>query len=119
RHHVDLLHHARRRWLGQLPNCRLVTLELEVTKRRRVGDVPSGEVPGLYHDFVKHGAAHRLIPVFHHNLLDVITMDQILRALVRDPARGTIVEDAPPAAWDALSEDEQRVAREMDEAPAE
>jgi len=121
RAHLDLLHHARRRWLGVLPNCRLVTLEAEVCKRRRVGDVPSGEVPGLYHDYVKHGAAHRLIPVFHHNLLDVITMDEILRALIRDPARGTMVEDGPlpPAAWDTLSEDEQRVAREFEEAPVE
>jgi uncharacterized protein YprB with RNaseH-like and TPR domain len=119
RAHVDLLHHARRRWMGILPNCRLVTLELEVCGRRRVGDVPSGEVPGLYHDFVKHGAAHRLIPVFHHNLLDVITMDEILRALVKDPARGTMVEDALPPRedWDRMSEDEQRVAREMEEVP--
>ena len=82
RRHVDLLHHARRAWSGWFPNCRLVTLEYYVCRRRRVGDVPSSEVPELYHDFVKHGAAHRLIPVFHHNLLDVITMDEILRALI-------------------------------------
>jgi uncharacterized protein YprB with RNaseH-like and TPR domain len=67
---------------GVLPNCRLVTLEWHVCRRRRVGDVPGSEVPELYHDFVKYGAPHRLIPVFHHNLLDVITMDEILRALV-------------------------------------
>jgi len=84
--HVDLVHHARRRWNGELPNCRLVTIEEHVCKRRRVGDVPSSEVPGLYHDYVKYGAAHRLIPVFHHNLLDVITMDEILRSLIADPA---------------------------------
>lgn len=80
--HVDLLHHARRRWAGEFPNCRLITLELHVCGRRRSGDIPSSEVPGLYHDYVKFGAAHRLIPVFHHNLLDVITMDEILRALI-------------------------------------
>jgi uncharacterized protein YprB with RNaseH-like and TPR domain len=34
---------------------------------------------------VKYGAPHRLIPVFHHNLLDVITKDEILRALIEDP----------------------------------
>jgi hypothetical protein len=34
---------------------------------------------------VKHGGAHRLVPVFHHNLLDVITMDELLRELVLDP----------------------------------
>ena len=80
--HLDLVHHARRRWSGVLPNCRLVTVEWHVRHTRRVGDVPGSEVPDLYHDFVKYGAPHRLIPVFHHNLLDVITMDEILRALV-------------------------------------
>jgi len=93
--HVDLVHHARRRWNGILPNCRLITLELHVCKRRRSGDVPSAEVPGLYHDFVKYGGAHRLIPVFHHNLLDVTTMDEILRALVGDPPPEYCEEEMP------------------------
>jgi uncharacterized protein YprB with RNaseH-like and TPR domain len=90
--HLDLLHPARRRWRHRLANCRLQTLELYVCHRRRSGDVPSEEVPGLYHDFVRRGDPHRLIPVFNHNLLDVITMHEVLRALCapRDPrpARG-------------------------------
>jgi uncharacterized protein YprB with RNaseH-like and TPR domain len=80
--HVDLLHHARARWRDQLPNCRLITLEAYICQRRRSGDVPGSEIPGLYHHFVKYGDPYRLIPVLHHNLLDVITMDEILRALV-------------------------------------
>ena len=93
--HIDLVHHARRRWNGILPNCRLITLELHICKRHRSGDVPSAEVPGLYHDFVKYGGAHRLIPVFHHNLLDVTTMDEILRALVGDPPPELCEEELP------------------------
>ncbi len=80
--HLDLLHHARRRWKDLFPDCRLVTLERFVCRRRRAGDVPSDEIPGLYHEYVKRGNPYRLIPVFHHNLLDVITMAEILRALV-------------------------------------
>lgn len=80
-HHLDLLHASRRRWKGRVRDCRLQTLEFHVCRRRRSGDVPGEEVPGLYHDFVKHGDAWRLVPVFHHNLLDVITMAEILRAL--------------------------------------
>jgi uncharacterized protein YprB with RNaseH-like and TPR domain len=50
-------------------------------------------VPALYHDFVRRGNPYRLIPVFHHNMLDVITMAEILRALCDpDPARWTRVE---------------------------
>jgi len=84
--HLDLLHPARRRWRDALPDCRLQTLELAICRRRRVGDVPGDEVPGLYHDFVRRGDPYRLIPVFHHNLLDVITMAEVLRALCA-PAR--------------------------------
>jgi uncharacterized protein YprB with RNaseH-like and TPR domain len=43
--------------------------------------VPGEEVPGLYHDYVRSGDAYRLVPVFHHNLLDVVTMAGVLRAL--------------------------------------
>ncbi|MEO5618532.1 MAG: ribonuclease H-like domain-containing protein [Candidatus Eisenbacteria bacterium] len=79
--HVDLLHIARRRWRDELPDCRLQTLERHVCRRFRSGDVPSDEVPGLYHDFVRDGDPWRLIPVFHHNLLDVLTMGEILQEL--------------------------------------
>ena len=79
--HLDLLHLARRRWKQELRDCRLQTLEYHVCRRRRSGDVPGEEVPGLYHDYVRSGDPYRLIPVFHHNLLDVITMGEILRAL--------------------------------------
>jgi uncharacterized protein YprB with RNaseH-like and TPR domain len=88
--HLDLLHAARRRWRERLEDCRLQTLERHVCRRRRSGDVPSEEVPGLYHDYVRHGDPYRLAPVFHHNLLDVITMAELLRALCTTPP-------APPA----------------------
>lgn len=79
--HLDILHASRRRWRHEFSDCRLQTLERRVCRRRRYGDVPSDEVPALYHDFVRNGDAYRLVPVFHHNLLDVITMAEILRAL--------------------------------------
>lgn len=87
RHHLDLLHHARRRWREDLPDCRLTTLEWRVCRRRRVGDVPSDEIPGLYHDYVRNGDPWRLVPVFHHNLLDVTTMSDVLHALCSPPRR--------------------------------
>ncbi len=91
--HLDLLHHSRRRWKEELPDCRLQTLELHVCRRRRTGDVPGEEVPGLYHDFVRSGDPWRLVPVFHHNLLDVVTMGEILHALAagRPARRGAAV----------------------------
>lgn len=75
--HLDLLWMARRRWKGLLPDCRLKTIEWRVLRRRRAGDVGGAEIPGLYHDYVKRGEAHRLLPVFHHNLLDVVAMVEL------------------------------------------
>jgi len=79
--HLDLLWMARRRWKHALPDCRLKTLEWHVLRRRRAGDVAGAEIPGLYHDYVKRGEPHRLLPVFHHNLLDVVAMVELIPPL--------------------------------------
>jgi hypothetical protein len=71
--HFDLLHAARRRWRGALPNCRLGTLEEHVLGRPRVGDVPSADVPDLFHHFIRTGQAGPLRPVLEHNQLDLIS----------------------------------------------
>ena len=76
--HLDLLHVARRRWRGQFPDCRLQTLEWHILRRRRAGDVDGAAIPGIYHDYVKRGQPHRLLPVFHHNLLDLVAMAELL-----------------------------------------
>lgn len=81
--HVDLLHHSRRHWRESLPNCKLQTLELHVCRRRRVGDVPSSEIPQLYHSFVRTGDPYLMVRVFHHNMLDLITMSELLVELMR------------------------------------
>ena len=79
--HLDLLWLARRRWKHTLPDCKLKTLEWRVLRRRRSGDVGGSDIPGLYHHFVQGGEAHRLVPIFHHNMLDVVAMVELLPAL--------------------------------------
>jgi uncharacterized protein YprB with RNaseH-like and TPR domain len=79
--HLDLLWLARRRWKHTLPDCKLKTLEWRVLRRRRSGDVGGSDIPGLYHHFVQHGEARRLVPIFHHNMLDVVAMVELLPAL--------------------------------------
>jgi len=85
--HLDLLWLARRRWKHDLPDCRLKTLEWKILRRRRAGDVSGDQIPGLYHDYVKNGEPHRLLPVFHHNLLDVVAMVELIPPLF-DPEVG-------------------------------
>ena len=75
--HFDVLTHARRRWRRELPDCRLQTLETSICGRRRCGDVPGSLIPGMYHEYVRTGDISPLLPVFHHNALDLVTTLEI------------------------------------------
>jgi uncharacterized protein YprB with RNaseH-like and TPR domain len=77
-HHVDLLHHSRRRWKGLVPNCRLQTLEFQLCGRQRVGDIPSSQIPGVYRRFLSNGDPTPLQPILYHNLVDLVTMAELL-----------------------------------------
>ncbi|HVT28084.1 MAG TPA: ribonuclease H-like domain-containing protein [Lacipirellulaceae bacterium] len=72
--HVDILHHARRRWRKHLPNCRLQTLEWHICRRRRTGDIPSHCIPAVYADYVRTGFDRDMDAVLHHNALDLVTL---------------------------------------------
>jgi uncharacterized protein YprB with RNaseH-like and TPR domain len=72
--HIDILHHARRRWKKMLPNCRLQTLEWHVCKRRRTGDIPGHRIPAVYAEYVRTGFEREMDAVLHHNALDLVTL---------------------------------------------
>ena len=80
--HLDLLHEARRRWKGVLPNCRLQTLESFLCQRVRHGDIPGSAIPDAYHHFVESDDARQIRDILHHNLLDLLTMAQLVCALL-------------------------------------
>ena len=52
--------------------------------RRRSGDVPGAEIPGLYHRYVRERDPYPIVGIFHHNLLDLMTMSEVLVALLSD-----------------------------------
>lgn len=79
--HCDLLIGARRLWQRRLPNCQLQTLEAHVLDFRRQGDVPSAEVPRMYFDYLKTGDLSSLEGVFHHNVLDIISLAGLMVAM--------------------------------------
>jgi hypothetical protein len=87
--HVDLLHPSRRRWRAVLPDCKLQTLERYLSGRWRSGDIAGAEIPQRYHDFVRRQDARLIAPIFHHNRMDLITMIELLVALVSRPAETT------------------------------
>jgi uncharacterized protein YprB with RNaseH-like and TPR domain len=95
--HLDLLHPARRRYRHRYPDCRLVTLEWYVCHRRRMGDVPGSEIPGHFHAFMRDGDPAPLVPIIHHNVLDLVTLAELLGHLAPDPPGPRFVPD-----WDTI-----------------
>ena len=79
--HLDLLHFSRRQWKGQLPNCRLQTLERHLFGVERHGDVPSSMVPEFYLSYLKTGNIGPLVPIIEHNREDMITLARIMSCL--------------------------------------
>jgi uncharacterized protein YprB with RNaseH-like and TPR domain len=72
--HIDILHHARRRWKRQLPDCRLQTLEQHVCRRRRPADIPGHAIPGVYANYVRTGFERDMEIVLYHNAFDLVTL---------------------------------------------
>ena len=69
--HLDLLHPARSLWRLRLGSVRLSQLERHVLGRDRGADLPSELIPKIYLDFIRSGQAEPLVPVFHHNQMDL------------------------------------------------
>jgi uncharacterized protein YprB with RNaseH-like and TPR domain len=84
--HLDLLHLGRLAWGARFGDCKLQTLERCVCGRRRHGDIPSSEIPEVYHDFVRTGNARLIAQVLRHNLLDLLTLAELMVKLP-EPAR--------------------------------
>ena len=77
-HHLDMLHVCRRIWRRELPDCKLQTLEKFICKRVRHGDIPGSEIPDAYHEFVRSLDARQMLHVLKHNMLDLITMADLM-----------------------------------------
>lgn len=88
--HVDLLHAARRVWSERMRNCKLGTLESEILGFQRRGDVPGALIPQRYFDFLRSGDAAGLRDVFHHNVLDIVSLaclSAVLMPAYSDPGK--------------------------------
>jgi uncharacterized protein YprB with RNaseH-like and TPR domain len=69
--HLDFLYPARNLWRLRLGSVRLSELERHVLGWDRGQDVFSGLIPQIYSDYVRGGPPERLVPVFHHNQMDL------------------------------------------------
>lgn len=79
--HLDLLHHARRRYRSDLPDCKLVTVQENILGQMRGEDVPGEMVPRLYHDFVRTQNPEVIRVVIEHNAMDLLALAHMLPLL--------------------------------------
>ena len=75
--HYDLLHFSRRRWRGELPDCRLVTLEQRILGTGREDDIPGAMVPEFYEAFLTTGNPGPLVPIVTHNRQDLVSLARL------------------------------------------
>jgi uncharacterized protein YprB with RNaseH-like and TPR domain len=72
--HLDLLHGARRLWNLRFDSCRLVDLENQILGVERQGDLPGEMIPYFYFEYLRTHEIFRLMPIFHHNAIDILTL---------------------------------------------
>ncbi|HWB84188.1 MAG TPA: ribonuclease H-like domain-containing protein [Bryobacteraceae bacterium] len=72
--HLDLLFGARRLWKLRLESCRLVDLEYQILGVERQGDLPGEMIPYCYFEFLRTQEAFRIVPIFHHNAIDILSL---------------------------------------------
>jgi hypothetical protein len=52
----------------------LVDLENQILGFEREGDIPGAMIPYVYFEYLRTKWIERLVPVFHHNALDILTL---------------------------------------------
>ncbi len=72
--HLDLLFGSRRLWNLRFDSCRLVELERQVLGVERQGDLPGEMIPYVYFDYLRNREAFRVVPILHHNAIDILTL---------------------------------------------
>ena len=72
--HLDLLHGARSLFKLRLESCRLMRLENELLGVERHGDLPGELIPYYYFEYLRTKQAFKLVPLFHHNTIDILSL---------------------------------------------
>jgi uncharacterized protein len=71
RAHLDFLHPARNLWRLRIGSVRLAELEIHVLGWNRGADIVSAMIPQLYFEYLRGGPPEPLVPIFHHNQMDL------------------------------------------------
>jgi len=80
--HADLLHPARRLWKSIIHDCSQSSVEKNILGIDRIGDISGSLAPEIWFEFLKTGAAERLIGICDHNISDISGLAGILSAMI-------------------------------------
>jgi len=80
--HLDLLHGARSLFKLRLESCRLIRLEHELLGLERHGDLPGELIPYYYFEYLRTKQAFKLAPMFHHNVMDIVSLACLTSAIL-------------------------------------
>jgi uncharacterized protein YprB with RNaseH-like and TPR domain len=94
--HLDLLFPCRRLWKRRIGECSLSNLEHQVLGVQRDIDIPSFMVPQIYFDYLRTNKVEPLIPVFHHNVHDILSLLRLSFLLDQALEDFTIIEIEDP-----------------------
>ena len=72
--HLDLLFPSRRLWKRRIQDCSLANVEQKILNVERDIDIPGYLIPQIYFDYLRSGITDPLIPVFHHNIYDILSL---------------------------------------------
>ncbi len=86
RQHLDLLQCARTLWKKRLASRSLHSLEEVLLNLKRDDDIPGAEIPAVYFNYLRRGETELLKKVFHHNVLDILSMVTLLEKVYRTSA---------------------------------
>jgi len=84
--HLDLLQCARTLWRKRLASRSLRSIEETLLELKRTGDIPGAEIPEVYFNYLRRGETGLLKKVFHHNVLDILSMVTLLERVYRTAA---------------------------------
>lgn len=115
--HLDLLWSARRLWRRRLGSCSLASIERHVLGVRRIHDIPGAEIPYIYFDHLRGLGRERLVPVFDHNVQDIVSLGALLLRLCElaaDPAHEAFVHAGEAFGMACLHSQAGSVARALD-----
>ena len=80
--HVDLLHPARRLWKRIISDCSQSSVETQILRLDRTGDIPGSLAPEIWFEFLKTGRTDRLTGICDHNTSDIYGLASILAEMI-------------------------------------